>query len=1056
VSKKFLFLTSFVLLISLAYNSYGDTFKPKPSTMTWRIVPATLGPTSITMTATTALDANDMPVEYLFECTNISAASSTWQSEATYTATGLTPSTVYTFRIRARDSVGNMNNWTTYSRPATTDAVTTPPALRLDLNNSANNDDDNTQTGFLPFTIGDSGSEVNGIAIDLGGDITSNRRGDPGGAWTKYDIGGSIPGDPCYYSPRAGERIYRDFVYGISPSGVTITLWGLGTNRDCNITIWAYDACSVGDANKIANWYSNDTHIFDTIFKSNGSTGWPRYDNQQAGSYLDLYKYAFKGRATSDDLGRIILTSSRDPESPDGQPFAYVNAIKVEPNSLQTFTPTNYAYHPLPVDGADGVPVDATLVWKQGGYAEKHDVYFSTDFNDVNGANRSNPLGVLVSQDHLTTTYTPPKFLHLDTTYYWRIDEVSAAPDYTIFNGGVWSFKTLPYFVVENFNSYEDNNALWNVWKNGSTSAEVSVEAAIVRNGKSMKYWYKNNLWPYYSEAYADIADLGIDDPNWLGIGAKTLSLRFYGQAGNDVNQPMYVKLTDGDVSPHTAQVNYDGDVNNIRGGVYSTEWHEWNINLQDFVDNNNVNLSNVKTITIGFGDGTQAAGDGTVYFEDIRLYEYNRICPTVAVTGDLNGDCAVNYRDLKILTDNWLADCTAPDNCRGADFEPTDGIVNLFDFGDLAMQWLWQENPCGEDIPPMPSFSALPSNPYYPDPFRFMSGSRVTTKAEWTCRRAEIAVMIQEYELGYMQYTPYSATTGSFNGTNSITVTVNDNEHQASFNCSITYPSTGSPPYPAMIGYGGISLNGTALSNMGVARINLSTSATPFNTLYGSGNSVSSMMKAAWNLSRLIDAIEKTPAANIDPTRLGITGCSASGKGALVCGAFNERIKLTIPQESGAGGCASWRGIQSEGGCETMAGVVSLGAFSDNFTQFVNHADKLPFDHHMLAGMCAPNALLFVENTTHGWLCGQSCWTNGNVTHMIYEALGIPDKMGFSGVGGHEHCAFPSSQQPDVTAYVQKFLVGGGTADTNIMYTDGGFPFDEAHWVDWTVPNLE
>jgi hypothetical protein len=62
-----------------------------------------------------------------------------------------------------------------------------------------------------------------------------------------------------------------------------------------------------------------------------------------------------------------------------------------------------------------------------------------------------------------------------------------------------------------------------------------------------MRYDFKNSLTPYYSEARADVNTarpngLGID-PNWLGIGAKALSLWFYGKAGNDANKPMYVKL---------------------------------------------------------------------------------------------------------------------------------------------------------------------------------------------------------------------------------------------------------------------------------------------------------------------------------------------------------------------------------------------------------------------------------------------------------------------------------------------------------------------------------
>ena len=1073
MSKKFLFLTSFVLLLSLAYNSYGDAVAPRPNSMRWLVVPAATGPKTITMTAVTALDAgNDNPVQYSFECTNDGTKSSGWIAEANYTPTNLDPYTTYSFRARAQDSVGNATGYT-YTISATTDACSTPPVLRLDLNNSANNEDANTAISFLPFILENNGSEVNGVIIDLSGNITSAKREDPCGGWAKYGGSPTIPGDPCYYSPRAGERIYRDFIYGINPSGVTITLWGVGVNRDCNITIWAYDSSTA--ESRTAKWYSNGTYIFDTN-STGGSANWPQYDNGPSGvGWQDLYKYAFKGRATSDDLGRITLTSTRGPNSPANQSFAFVNAIKVEPNASQVFVPTKCAYHPVPFNGTEDVSVDTVLEWKNGGYVEKHDVYLGTDFNDVNNANRSNPLDVLVSLNQSTTTYTPPEFLDLNTTYYWRIDEVNSAPDYTIFKGEVWSFRTSPYFVVENFNSYANDAALRNVWKDGSTngtSAEVSVDTAIVRDGNSMKYRYKNNLSPYYSEAYVDIADLGIDDPDWLGMGAKTLALWFYGPSGNEVNKPMYVKLTDGDAIPHTAQVNYDGDMNNIK----DESWHEWNIDLQDFVDYNNVNLANVKTISVGFGNGIQAASDGIVYFENIRLYKHKRTCRTGwVVAGDFNGDCRVDYRDLKRIIDNWLADCTSPDNCGGADFEPTDGVVNLVDYSDFATQWLWYDNPpsCDEGftVPPMPPYSSLPTNPYLPDPFRFMSGSRMTTKASWTCRRAEIAAQAQEYELGYMQATPYSATTGAYSS-NSLTVTVTDNGHTISFSCTIAYPSTGSAPYPAMIGCGGSSLSNSTLSSLGVAVITFpndqiaqqnggsSRGIGKFYDMYGSSHSAGAMMAWAWGVDRLIDAIEKTPAANIDPTRLGVTGCSRNGKGALIAGCFCERIKLTIPQESGSGGAASWRvsdwQVSQGQNVQTLSQIVNENVwFRANFNQFSTTATKLPFDHHAIEGLCAPRALLVIENSSMEWLGNVSTWTTGNVAHKIWEALGIPDKMGYSSVGHPDHCGFPSSQQPEVTAYVQKFLVGGGTADTNVMKCDGGVIYNESQWVNWTVPAL-
>jgi hypothetical protein len=374
--------------------------------------------------------------------------------------------------------------------------------------------------------------------------------------------------------------------------------------------------------------------------------------------------------------------------------------------------------------------------------------------------------------------------------------------------------------------------------------------------------------------------------------------------------------------------------------------------------------------------------------------------------------------------------------------------------------------------LPAMPSYASLPSNAKLPDPFKFMNGSRMTTKNEWACRRAEIAALAQEFEFGYKPNTPYAATSGSRNG-NTINVTVNDNGKTISFACSISYPSTGSAPYPAVIGVGGSNLNNTALLNLGVAVITFpngdiaeqtngsSRGKGKFYTMYGSGHSAGAIMAWAWGVSRLVDAIEKTPAANIDPTRLAVTGCSRNGKGALAVGAFEERIKLTIPQESGSGGSASWRVSDAQKAAgqnvQTLSQIVGENVwFRANFNQFSSTANKLPYDHHMIEALCAPRALLVIENTSMEWLGNLSTWSTGNAARMVWEGLGVPDKMGFSQVGHSDHCGFPSSQQPELTAYIQKFLIGGGTGNTNVMKTDGGLTFDKAKWIDWTVPALQ
>lgn len=371
---------------------------------------------------------------------------------------------------------------------------------------------------------------------------------------------------------------------------------------------------------------------------------------------------------------------------------------------------------------------------------------------------------------------------------------------------------------------------------------------------------------------------------------------------------------------------------------------------------------------------------------------------------------------------------------------------------------------------PPTPSFTSLPTDPFLPDPFTFFDGTPVTTKAQWNCRRGEIAALAQQFEYGDKPSTPSSAVTASFSG-NTLTVTVNANGRTLSFNASITYPSTGTAPFPAVIGVGGSSLNNSALSSLGVAVINFPNSEIAqqnnassrgvgkFYDMFGSGHSAGAMMAWAWGVSRLIDALEKTPAARIDTARLGATGCSRNGKGALTVGAFDERIKLTIPQESGSGGSGTWRvsdWMLSQGqSTQTLSEIVGENVwFRSNFNQFGNAATKLPFDHHSLVGLVAPRAILIIENDIL-WLGPQSSWSGANAAHTIWQALGVPDRMGYSLTTGHTHCAFPSSQQTEVNAYVQKFLIGGGTGNTNVMRNDPGVVFNQSMWMDWTVPVL-
>ena len=100
---------------------------------------------------------------------------------------------------------------------------------------------------------------------------------------------------------------------------------------------------------------------------------------------------------------------------------------------------------PSPADKATDVVRDVVVGWTAGQFAAKHDVYIGNTFADVNAAGRTSPQGVLVSQAQDGATYDSASLLDFGQTYYWRVDEVNAAPSTTIFKGTVWSFTAEPY-----------------------------------------------------------------------------------------------------------------------------------------------------------------------------------------------------------------------------------------------------------------------------------------------------------------------------------------------------------------------------------------------------------------------------------------------------------------------------------------------------------------------------------------------------------------------------------------------------------------------------------
>jgi hypothetical protein len=239
------------------------------------------------------------------------------------------------------------------------------------------------------------------------------------------------------------------------------------------------------------------------------------------------------------------------------------------------------------------------------------------------------------------------------------------------------------------------------------------------------------------------------------------------------------------------------------------------------------------------------------------------------------------------------------------------------------------------------------------------------------------------------------------------------------------------------------------------VTTYNSPSSSDPFFQLYPAQNTTNTGQYAAWSwgVSRIIDGLEKTQSTlPIDLKHIAVTGCSYAGKMALFAGAFDERIALTVAQESGGGGDTSWRysATESSGSVEGLA-QTDYNWFMDSMKNFAGNISSMPDDHHMLEAMCAPRALYCTGNTDYTWLSNPSAYVCNRATQQVYNTLGIADRFGFGIDGGHTHCAFPSGFQADLDYFLDKFMKGQTSLTRSVQtYPSSYSSISYATWYQW------
>ena len=325
-----------------------------------------------------------------------------------------------------------------------------------------------------------------------------------------------------------------------------------------------------------------------------------------------------------------------------------------------------------------------------------------------------------------------------------------------------------------------------------------------------------------------------------------------------------------------------------------------------------------------------------------------------------------------------------------------------------------------------MKSVTQLPEIGNLPDLLRFENGDAVQTPGAWKRRRAELISLYSEYVYGYMpdksketiewQLREDAETDGKL-----LTITISAEGRSASFSVLAGLPEGTAPEggFPFYIEYWpwhyqnwftkewvtGFSDNCRYAMERGYACFQYDCSQVSadnetrtgaFFILYpykatDSAQQRGVLLAWAWGVSKIIDALEAGAGRElgINPELSLVGGVSRYGKSAAVAGAWDERIRVTIPSCSGAGGVAVFRtdnhgktyDLTSLGGPAEWENESVNEPFSNlqggegywfcgNFTRLLS-ARTLPVDQHMLCALAAGknrHMIIVTGIVSEGW----------------------------------------------------------------------------------------
>lgn len=192
---------------------------------------------------------------------------------------------------------------------------------------------------------------------------------------------------------------------------------------------------------------------------------------------------------------------------------------------------------------------------------------------------------------------------------------------------------------IEDFESYADGTSLISAWVPSSDNVNLTLDTEVFHDGlQSLKYQYENGLPPYYSKISYWPEGSGAS-MNWTGY--DTLSVWF---KCTKAKEPLQVNIVN----------QYGINVLTAPYGIPSVgDWRRWDIDLNSIPASKITHIGRIDILFTSYWYGS-----GTVYFDDIRLYNSSNPVCSAEPAGDVDQNCIVDFNDLLALSENWLT-CT-------------------------------------------------------------------------------------------------------------------------------------------------------------------------------------------------------------------------------------------------------------------------------------------------------------------------------------------------------------------------------------------------------------